>query len=63
MSKVLVVLMECGRQSNTVYLRVADDATEQEVQDLAKAAFHEWADYGYSIVDESDVPSDVEIQG
>lgn len=61
MSKILRVSCESDFGSQTTYFRVADDETEARLEDIASVEFYNFANYGYSIVDESEVPSDEEI--
>lgn len=61
MPKVLQIVMESYSDSHKVFIALSGDETEEQIDELARCAFFEWANYGHSVIDASDVPSDAEV--
>lgn len=61
MPKILRVIAEAGCDSQTTYHRIPDDYDEKDQKRFAEDVFFDWANFGFSIVDEDQVPDYEEI--
>jgi hypothetical protein len=56
--KYLRVITETPYQEITSYQELTGEESETELADYADGMFHNECNYGYSVVDESEVPED-----
>ena len=61
--RVLRICMESPCDSETRYIALRGDESEEEISELANGIFLDWANYGHSVIDESEVPRGEEIEG
>ena len=58
MKKYLKVITETPHDTITSYAELSGEETESQIADSAEDLFHNVCNYGYSVVDESEVPED-----